>query len=121
MWTRRAWSGPPSFAEMAWAAALLTSSPGFLTGVCGVAVGYPLDTVKVQPLPGLCHPPQDPCLGLGPHLWPEELSSLLGRPCLFPHNLPWVLRTVSAPFSLLRLRPLTSKVVTVTALPTARL
>lgn len=29
----------------------LTGPPGFLTGICGVAVGYPLDTVKVRSLP----------------------------------------------------------------------
>ena len=67
----------PSLTEVAQPPAPLTGPPGFLTGVCGVAVGYPLDTVKVQSLP-------DPCLGLGPHLWPEELSSLLVRPCLCP-------------------------------------
>lgn len=33
----------------------LTGSSDCLAGVCGVAVGYPLDTVKVQ---------QRPCLGL---------------------------------------------------------
>ena len=40
-------------------------SSGFLPGVCGVAVGYPLDTVKVWRQPGPRRPPKGPWLGLG--------------------------------------------------------
>lgn len=50
---KRHWTGRGS------APAVLTPSSGFLPGVCGVAVGYPLDTVKVcgdRP----CSPPPPP-------------------------------------------------------------
>lgn len=77
------------------------SSPGpsdFLPGVCGVAVGYPLDTVKVRQEAGLRRPSKGPWLGLGcpPSLLhppvARDLSGLLIRPAL-----PTLLRTMSAP------------------------
>lgn len=33
---------------------------GFLAGICGVAVGYPLDTVKVRQQPGPSRPAEAP-------------------------------------------------------------
>lgn len=80
------------------APAILTPSSGFLPGVCGVAVGYPLDTVKVRgnrlcsalpsrhlPLPALRRPCEPPA----PHPRPEELPWVLITP-----GLPTRLRTV---------------------------
>lgn len=59
---------------------VLTGSSGFLPGVCGVAVGYPLDTVKVRSSPGPDPQPEASAWGLG-H------KTLLARSS--PRSPPW--------------------------------